>query len=559
MTGFNGRNMTRRIKIGCVVIGIIGFGMLAFTGPGERYFDIAKSLDIFATLFKEVNAYYVDEVDPKKLISTSINGMLESLDPYTDYIPEENLEAFSIQTTGQYAGIGALIGVVNKKTVVTEPYEGFPAYQAGLRVGDELISVDGKNVQGKGTLESSALLKGKPKTEVEIVVKRVGQKDDMHFTIMREKIKISNVVYQGMIGTDVGYIKLNDFTPGAGKEVEDALVKLKEKGAAKIILDLRDNPGGLLYEAVNIVNIFLPKGLEVVNTKGKVQEWNKSYTTLNNPVDTEIPVAVLTSAGSASASEIVAGSLQDYDRAILVGQRTFGKGLVQTTRQLAYNAQLKITTAKYYIPSGRCIQALDYTHRKTDGSVEKFPDSLRSEFSTKAGRKVYDGAGLEPDITVADEFLGTVTAQLITSGLVFDYATLYCSEHAEIPLTLKGFSLSDAEYTRFVNWLKEKNFAYSTDLEKQTDKLITAAKNERIYNDLQSQLTSIKMKIEQNHTTDLVRFKNEVKHILEEQIGFHYRLAAGQAEVSTDHDNEIREAQKALADIGAYKKLLSPH
>ncbi len=551
--------MKRKIKIAFAIIFVSGCALVAFARPGERYFDIAKSLDIFATLFKEVNAYYVDEVDPRKLVSIGINGMLESLDPYTDYIPEENLEAFSIQTTGQYAGIGALIGVINKKTVVTEPYLGFPAQKAGIRVGDELISVDGKNIQGKGTIESSALLKGKPKTDVEIVVKRAGQKDDLHFKITREKIKINNVVYQGMVSSDVGFIKLNDFTPGAGKEVEEALVKLKEKGAKKIILDLRDNPGGLLYEAVNIVNVFVPKGLEVVNTKGKVQEWNKTYTTLNNPVDTEIPVAVLTSSGSASASEIVAGSLQDYDRAILVGQRTFGKGLVQTTRQLAYNAQLKITTAKYYIPSGRCIQALDYTHRKNDGTVERFADSLKTEFKTKAGRKVYDGAGLDPDLAVPSEFMGTVTAQLIASGLVFEYASQYCGEHPAIPETMRNFSLSDAEYVRFVNWLKEKTFSYSTDLEKQTDNLITAAKNERIYNDLQAQLTIIKTKIEQNHASDLVRFKNEVKHMLEEQIGFHYRLDAGQAEVSMDHDPEIREALKAFSDSDGYKKLLSPH
>lgn len=551
--------MKRKIKITFVIVAMSACGLLAFIGPGERYFDIAKSLDIFATLFKEVNAYYVDEVDPKKLVGTGINSMLESLDPYTDYIPEENLEAFSIQTTGQYAGIGALIGIINKKTVVTEPYEGFPAHKAGIRVGDELISVDGKNIQGKGTIESSALLKGKPKTEVEIVVRRAGQKDDLHFTIMREKIKINNVAYQGLIGNDVGFIKLNDFTPDAGKEVEEALVKLKEKGAKKIILDLRDNPGGLLYEAVNIVNIFVPKGLEVVNTKGKVQEWNKSYSTLNNPVDTEIPIAVLTSSGSASASEIVAGSLQDYDRAILVGQRTFGKGLVQTTRQLAYNAQLKVTTAKYYIPSGRCIQALDYTHRKNDGTVDRFADSLKSEFKTKAGRKVYDGAGLDPDLTVANEFLGSVTTHLIASGLIFEYASQYCGEHLAVPETMRNFSLSDAEYTQFVNWLKGKNFSYSTDLEKQTDNLITAAKNERIYNDLQGPLSIIKTKIEQNHTSDLVRFKIEVKHMLEQQIGFHYRLAAGQAEVSIDYDPEIKEAQRALSDVDAYKKLLSPH
>jgi len=403
------------------------------------------------------------------------------------------------------------------------------------------------------------LLKGKANTPVEIVVRRMGMKDDLHFTINREKIKISNVVFQGIIGNEIAYIKLNDFTPGAAKEVEEAVVKLREKGAKKIILDLRDNPGGLLYEAVNIVNIFIPKGLEVVNTKGKVQDWNKSYTALNQPIDTEMPIAVLTSQGSASASEIVAGSLQDYDRAVLVGQKTFGKGLVQTTRQLAYNAQLKITTAKYYIPSGRCIQALDYTHRKNDGTVEKFADSVKSEFKTKAGRKVYDGAGLDPDILVPDEFLGTVTSEMVASLLVFEYATLYCSEHPTVPETMRNFRLPDSEYTRFVNWLKEKNFTYSTELEKETENLIAAAKSERIYTELQSQLNALKLRIEQSHATDFVRFKDEIKHVLEQQIAFHYRLESGQSEVSLDRDPEILEAQKILSDAGAYKKLLSPH
>jgi carboxyl-terminal processing protease len=546
-----------RIFVGVSILA--GCSWFAFSGPGERYFDIAKSLDIFATLFREVNAYYVDEIDPRKLINTGINGMLESLDPYTDYIPEENLEAFSIQTTGQYAGIGALIGVINKKTVVTEPYLEFPAYRAGIRVGDELISVDGKSVEGKSTGETSALLKGKPSTPVELVIRRSGQKNDLHFVINREKIKISNVVYEGLVGKDIGYIKLNDFTPGAGKEVESAILKLKEMGATKMILDLRENPGGLLYEAVNIVNVFIPKGLEVVNTKGKVSEWNKTYVTLNNPTDTEIPLAILTSQGSASASEIVAGSLQDYDRAVLIGQKTFGKGLVQTTRQLSYNAQLKITTAKYYIPSGRCIQALDYAHRKADGSVEKFADSLKSEFKTRAGRKVYDEGGLDPDIPVKNEYLGTVTAELITSGLIFEYATLYCGQHPTVPASMRNFTIDDKDYTAFIDWLHDRNFTYKTDLEKQTENLIAAAKNERVYDELQSPLLALKSRVDLGHTSDFVHFKEEIKKTLEEQIAFHYRLDAGQAETSLDADPEVLQAQKILSDVQRYKTLLAPH
>jgi len=550
--------MRSKIKIISLVFATSLFALVAFVGPGEKYFDIAKSLDIFATLFKEVNAYYVDEVDPKKLIDTGIKGMLESLDPYTDFIPEEDLEAFSIQTTGQYAGVGALIGIINKKTVVTEPYPGFPAHRAGLRVGDELISVDGQKVQGKGTSETSALLKGKPNTEVEIAVKRVGQKEELRFKIVREKIKISNVSYQGIIQGDIGYIKLDDFTPGAAKEVEEALIKLKERGAKKIILDLRDNPGGLLYEAVNIVNIFIPKGLEVVATKGKVQDWNKSYTTLNSPVDVEIPVTVLTSGGSASASEIVAGALQDYDRAILIGQKTFGKGLVQTTRQLSYNTQLKITTAKYYIPSGRCIQAIDYAHRKTDGSVEKFADSLKNEFKTKSGRKVYDGAGLDPDIHISNETAGTITFELVNSAMIFEYATQYCSEHPEVPVSMENFKITEQEYDKFKTWLAKRDFTYTSELERQMEELIKTAKVQRSYSELQDQLASLKQKIVVTRDTDLVRFKDEIKRALEIQVAFHYRLDAGQAEVSLDSDPEIQEAKRVLSDSNIYKKLLSP-
>ena len=516
----------RRIKW-IVSIVVIAASAFAFTHT-ERYFEIAKSLDIFATLFKEVNAYYVDDVDPQKLIRKSIDSMLESLDPYTDYIPEDELENFRVITTGQYAGIGALIGVINHKTIVTHPYKNFPANKAGVKVGDEIISVDGKNVQGKATGEVSALLKGPSKTEVELKLRRAGKTGDFVIKIKREKITISNLAYAGLIGSDVAYIKLDDFTPGAAKEVSDAVSKLKEQGAKKLILDLRDNPGGLMHEAINIVNLFVPRDREVVSTKGKVPEWNKTYNTLNNPLDTEIPIAILTGEGSASASEIVSGALQDYDRAVLVGRKTFGKGLVQTTRQLSYNAQLKVTTAKYYIPSGRCIQALDYAHRNEDGSVDKFPDSLRSEFKTKNGRKVYDGNGIDPDILIQDEYLGAVTVALIQNGLIFEYASKYCGEQPNTP-DLKTFKLSDAEYNKFLEWVKSQKLTYATAIESSTNELIEAAKQERYYGDLEPQLNDLKKKIETNKTSDLVRFKKEISDILVQQIAFHYALAEGQA------------------------------
>jgi carboxyl-terminal processing protease len=547
------RSRTLKLALFASVIAML----LAFVPPAEKYFEIAKSLDIFTTLFKEVNAYYVDEVDPKKLVDTGISSMLESLDPYTHYIPEEDLEAFSIQTTGQYAGIGALIGQINKKTVVTHPYAGFAAYRAGVRVGDEFIEVDGTDVRGKPTPEVSALLKGKPRTEVKIVLRREGMKENLTFQLQRERIKISNVVYDGMISGNVGYIKLDDFTPGAGKEVEEAVIRLKKAGARSFILDLRDNPGGLLYEAVNIVNVFIPKGKEIVSTRGKLQEWNKSYTTLNEPVDAEVPLAVLTSGGSASAAEIVAGSLQDYDRAVLVGQRTFGKGLVQTTRPLSYNAQLKVTTAKYYIPSGRCIQALDYAHRKQDGTVERFADSVKTAFKTVSGRQVFDGGGLDPDIVVPVEQFGALGAELNSSNYVFEYATKYVSEHPA-PASLRGFRLSDAEYQKFVNWIKSQNFVYPNVMEKQAEQLIASAKNERYYDELSPGLTELKNRIRANRESDFTRFRTEVSSILEDEIAFHYSLHKGRTELMLDREPEILEAARILSDPPAYRKLLQP-
>jgi carboxyl-terminal processing protease len=540
-----------------LILGLLIVTSFAFRKPAEKYFDIAKSIDIFATLFKEVNAYYVDEVDPQKLIRKGIDAMLQSLDPYTDFIPEDELESFRITTTGQYGGIGALIGIVNKKTVVTHPYENFPAFKSGIRVGDEIISVNGKNVQGKSTSEVSALLKGQAKTEVELRIRRVGLKDDLMLKIKREKISISNVTYYNLIDPEIGYIKLDDFTPGASREVADALLELKKKGAKKLILDLRDNPGGLLHEAVNIVNIFIPKGMEVVSTKGKVEEWNKKYTTLNNAVDTEIPMVVLVSGGSASAAEIVAGSLQDYDRAVLIGERTFGKGLVQTTRPLSYNAQLKVTTAKYLIPSGRCIQALDYTHRKDDGSVDKVADSLKVAFKTKGGRKVFDGGGLDPDVEVPNDLLGPVAEVMSNAGLIFEYASKYCNEKTQKPV-LKNFKLSDKEYQDFLAWTKEQKFYYTTPLERSAKDLIEAAKNERFYPEVEAELNRLKAKIESNKDNDLLRFKTEISQLLEEQIAFHYSLTEGQAEVSMAHDSEIMEAKKVLLDQAAYKNILSP-
>ncbi len=548
--------MWRRKNKWLVVIFVSLVVALAFRKPAEKYFDIAKSLDIFATLFKEVNAYYVDEVEPRKLIRHGIEGMLESLDPYTDYIPEDELESFQISTTGQYGGIGALIGIVNKRIVITHPYKNFPAYKAGIRVGDEIIAVNGKNVQGKTPAEISALLKGAPKTTLELKIKRSGTSETATHQLSREKINIANLSFSGLVEPGVGYIRLDDFTPGAAREVSEAVIALKQKGATKIILDLRNNPGGLLHEAVNIVSLFVEKGQEVVSTKGKVEEWNKTYKTLNQPADKKMGIVVLVGEGSASAAEIVAGALQDYDRAVLVGQRTFGKGLVQTTRPLAYNSQLKVTTAKYYIPSGRCIQALDYTHRKQDGTVERIADSLKIEFKTKGGRKVFDGGGLDPDIKIEDEYVGAIASALINDGLVFDFASKYCAEHPKTP-DLKSFQLTEEDFNNFMMYVKNQKFSYTTPLEDDIAKLVETAKKERYYEHLNKELNGLLDKVQSSKSSDIKKNKTEIMEILREQIGFHYNLYEGQAEVSLHHDAAILEARKVLKDSLTYDKLLS--
>lgn len=543
--------MKKKLSITAVAL----IALLAFTPAAEPYFEIAKNLDIFTTMFREVNTFYVDEVDPQSLTQSGIEGMLESLDPYTTYIPEEEKEAFNIQTTGQYAGIGALISTLNNKNIVTHPYEGFPAYRAGIKVGDEITSVDGKSVRGKTTRETSTLLKGLPQSEVTVSIDRQGK--EFSFKVSREQIKINNVTYRGMLENGIGYIRMEEFTPGASAEIESAVHWLKQQGAKSLILDLRDNPGGLLYEAVNIVNLFVPKGKEVVSTKGKVADWNKSYATLNQPIDLQTPLIVLVDGGSASASEIVAGSLQDYDRAVLIGQKTYGKGLVQTTRQLSYGAQVKITTARYYIPSGRCIQARDYSHRERDGSVKRIPDSLKHPFKTARGRTVFDGGGLDPDVPVSQEPYGSALIQLAQSGLIFEYASKYCFEHPQ-PASFTTFSISDADYQAFDRWLKTKKFVYSTELEKQVDGLIEKAKENSYQSDLQPALLAMKGKIAENHAGFMTRFRDEIQPLLEEQIGFHYTLHRGRVEASFDHDKTLLEAKRILADAKAYENLLQP-
>jgi len=548
------KNMKRIFATGGIVVAAVG--IFAFEQPSQRYFDIAKNLDIFATLFKEVNTYYVDEVNPNKLIKVGIDAMLESLDPYTNYIPEDEIEDFRTMTTGQYGGIGAVIGRRHEAPVILMPYEGWPAEKAGLKIGDQILEIDGVNVVDKSTSEISKLLKGQYNTKVKVTVRRYGIEKPIVAELTREKIKIDAVPYYGMINSKTGYMQLSDFTSGASKEVKKALSVLKDKGAEGIIFDLRDNPGGLLSEAINISNLFIPKQSPVVSTKGKVEEWNKTYSALNAPFDTETPIVILTSDRSASASEIVAGVLQDYDRGVVVGERSYGKGLVQATRPLSYNSQVKITTAKYYTPSGRCIQAIDYSQRSDDGSVKKIPDSLRTAFKTKNGRKVYDGGGISPDVKIDDPKLAPITISLIQKGLLFDYANEYVFRHKTIG-SAKEFKLSEDAYMHFTQWLEDKDYDYITKVESSIEDLISNSKSEKYFDAIKNQIEDLKEKMSHNKERDLITFKDEIKEYLEEEIASRYYFQKGKIEASFDNDEDIQAALKILNNKEEYKNILS--
>ncbi|AII52484.1 MULTISPECIES: S41 family peptidase [Hymenobacter] len=532
--------------------------LVSFRSDNERYFEIAKNLDIFATLFKEVNTYYVDEVPPAKLVKTGIDAMLKSLDPYTNYIPEDDIEDFRTLTTGQYGGIGAVVVKRNGKTIVQAAYEGYPAQKAGLLPGDEILTINGVNVEKKNNSDISKLLKGQANSLVKLMVTRYGQDAPVEINITRDKIQVDNVPYYGMLTNDIGYFQLSGFTVDAGKEVRMALTKLKEQGAKKIVFDIRDNPGGLLNESVNISNLFVDKGLDIVSTKGKVSDWNKTYKALDMPLDTQIPVVIITSSRSASASEIVSGVLQDYDRAVVVGERTFGKGLVQATRPLSYNSQLKVTTAKYYIPSGRCIQEIDYAHRADDGTLGKVPDSLRTAFKTQAGRTVYDGGGVAPDVEVQDREIADITRVLLQKSYLFDYATRYRAEHATIA-PARQFKLSDADYAKFTDYLKGKDISYSTDAEKAINDLTKKVKEEKHYDDVKTELEAMRRKVSTNKGNDLTRFKPEIKDLLEQEIVSRYYFQKGQIEATFDDDPNILMAMSVLNDPNRYAALLRPN
>ena len=519
-------------------------------------FEIAKNLDIYATLYRELNTYYVDELKPGELIKTSIESMLESLDPYTSFISESDLEDYKLMTTGQYGGIGALIHRNGDSIVISDPYEGFPAQINDIRSGDVILEVNGKTVNAKTATDVTEILRGQPGTTVKILLKREGVKDPIEKVVERAEVKIDNISYSGMINKTTGYIKLTNFYQNAGKEVKAAFLNLKEQGMTSCIIDLRDNGGGLLNEAVNIVNIFIDKGITVVSTKGKLKDKNNFHKTLNPVTDETMPLVVLVNRSSASPSEIVTGAIQDLDRGVIIGERTYGKGLVQNVIPLSYNTKLKVTVAKYYIPSGRCIQAIDYSQKNEDGSVAKIPDSLKVAFKTKNNRIVYDGGGIEPDIYQDPYEYSNISVSLIIKYLIFDYATKYRSIHNTIS-TAKEFKVTDEIYTDFISFISNKEYDYFTKSEESLKELKLNAEKEKYYEDIKSEYLALESKMVHNKKEDLEKFKDEIKELLKQEIVSRYYFQKGRQEAYLSFDQELKKALEILKDSSTYNGLLN--
>ena len=546
--------MKKILYIGFVsLIGVIGHTVPSWAQNDDRGFEIAKNLEIFSSVYKQLNLNYVDDVDPGKTIKVAIDAMLSSLDPYTNYFPESQMEDVKLQLLGQYGGIGSLIMQRGDSIYISEPYQGLPADEAGLRAGDRIVSVDGQSTHGKTTADVSSAMRGQAGTGVVLRLERVvssrpdGSNVTTEFerTLTRREIKLPNVPYYGFVGSgkDYGYIKLDEFTTDAAKHVREAFVALKkEKPSMRgVILDLRGNGGGLMNEAVDIVNIWVPKGTLVVETKGKVASKNmKSYTRLA-PEDTEIPLAVLIDNNSASASEIVSGSLQDLDRAVIVGQRSYGKGLVQNILPMPYNSQMKVTVSKYYIPSGRCIQAIDYSHRDEQGRAVKVPDSLKTAFKTRSGRTVYDGFGIEPDVEVEPEYMSNIGIALVQKLLVFDYATLFYRNHKSIA-PASEFEITDDLYDDFCRYLKDKNLSYSTVTERVIKELRDVAKQEKYDQAIEEQLQAMERQLEAEKEGDLQKHRTEICEMLKAELLVRYYYDHGRIEGALRTDKVLLRA-----------------
>jgi carboxyl-terminal processing protease len=539
-----------------LLTGLLLFAVLFSSARlADEYFEISKNMEIFTALYKELNIYYVDDTKPGELMKTGIDAMLRSLDPYTVYYPESKIEDAMFMQTGQYGGIGTLVNTVDGKITITEPYQGYPAAQSGLRAGDVITRINGHSVEGKTHEEVSEQLTGQPGTEVELSITRIGAKDPLTLKIKREEIKIPDVPYYTLLGDgETGYIKLTGFTQTASSDVKSAFQNLKRKEMKRCVLDLRGNGGGLLREAINIVNFFVPKGTEIVQTRGKIDEWNKKYMALNEPLDTQMPLVILVDAYSASASEIVSGSLQDLDRAVVIGEESFGKGLVQQTKDLAYNSKMKLTVAKYYTPSGRCIQRLDYAHRDDEsGEVIEVADSLIKPFKTRNGRTVYDGRGISPDVEVLPDEMSDVMAGLINDWVVFHWATEYRNKHETIDSL--SFHLTDSEYEAFVDYAEKTKFKYETQTMKVFSELVETAREDKYYEDAAGAFESLESAVKPDAGRDLRKFQGQIREYMESEIVARYYYQDGRIRQSLPADPCVLKAKEVFAS--SYQSILA--
>lgn len=557
--------MNTRKTLAGVLIVLLGMGILSFK-EDDRNFQISKNLDLFNSIFKELDMFYVDTLNPEKVIQNGVEGMLALTDPYTEYYPEEEISSLKEMTTGKYGGIGAAIRYYEAKDriAVVEPTEGMPAAEAGVKAGDIILSVGGKEMT-RGTMKPqdfsqkvSDALRGEPGTSFILKVMRPLKNDStiLEFKITRKNIRTNPVPYYGMVRDSIGYLALSSFTENCAKDFKKAFIEMKEQGARSFILDLRDNGGGSLAEAVDIVNFFVPKGQEIVVTKGKLKQAQGSYKTQNEPIDTQIPMAVLVNGASASASEIVSGSLQDLDRAVIIGTRTFGKGLVQTIRPLPYNGTLKVTTSKYYIPSGRCIQAIDYAKKNADGSVARTPDSLTNVFRTAAGREVRDGGGIRPDIEVKGDRLPNIVFYLMNEDIIFDYATRYCWDHPALA-SVDSFQLTDEDYKEFKKLVKSRDFKYDRQSEKMLKSLKEVAEFEGYMEGAAEEFKALEKKLNHNLDRDLDYFAKQIKGYIAQEIVTRYFYQRGAAMERLKEDEDLEKAIEVLHDAGRYKRILS--
>ena len=529
-----------------------------FAQEKQNNFEIAKSLDIYNSLLRELNLNYVDEINPGELNETAIKAMLEGLDPYTVFIPESDIENAKFMTTGEYGGIGAIIQYDGEFTRISDPYEGWPAQKAGIIAGDAILEVNGVDCKKKNTQEVSNLLKGQPGTEVTLKLKRYGQEQPLEIKLKREKVKIDNIPYYKVFDNGIAYLSLSGFTRDAAKEVKEKFVEMKKGNELKgFVIDLRGNGGGLMNEAVDIVNLFIPKGKPVVSMKGKAATANSMHPTTNEPVDLEIPLAILVDGSSASASEIVAGAIQDYDRGVIIGQRTFGKGLVQNILPLSYNTQMKVTVAHYYIPSGRCIQEIDYSHKKDTAQMKK--DTLGKAFKTVGGRTVYEGHGITPDVKVSRDPYATVTAYLFGKNYIFDYANKFYSEHKSIA-PAERFQIDEATYQDFMKFVKDKKFSYTTESEKAIEKLKKTAKEEGYLDKIKPQIDLLEKNLAAEKDNDLLNNRKDIEELLRSEIVGRYYYQKGRIVASLNDDPDLKRAFEILLNSNGkdeYHSILS--